>query len=90
MIRSKATVEFWTLYRALPADVRRAARHAYRLWVENPKHPGLRFKKVHAIEPFFSARIGRGYRAICLLENGVAKWFWIGPHDEYDQLLKRS
>jgi hypothetical protein len=90
VIKSTATVEFWLLYRALPREVRNRAKHAYRLWLENPKHPGLRFKKVHATEPIYSARIGIGYRALCLLESGAAKWFWIGKHAEYDYLLKVS
>jgi hypothetical protein len=71
-------------------EVRKGALHAYKLWRENPKHPSLRFKKVNAAEPIYSARIGRGCRAVCLLENGTAKWFWIGTHEEYDHLLKRS
>jgi hypothetical protein len=90
VIRSKVTPEFWTLYRALPPDARNRARQAYRLWAENPKHPGLRFKKVHATGQMYSARIGLGYPAVCLLENDTAEWFWIGEHDEYDHLLKIS
>ncbi len=33
-----------------------ALSRAYRLWLENPKHPSLRFKKVHAMEPMYSGK----------------------------------
>ena len=29
------------------------------------------------------------YRGLGYQENQVFYWFWIGPHDEYSQLLKR-
>lgn len=32
---------------ALPAEVRRQARLAYRQFVANPRHPGLHFKQIH-------------------------------------------
>jgi hypothetical protein len=29
-----------------------------------------------------------GYRALVLVENDEATWFWIGSHADYDRLLK--
>jgi hypothetical protein len=59
-MKSSATSDFWEGYRALPPAVRSQARKAYRLWLENPRHPSLRFdKKGH----YWSARISPGYRA---------------------------
>jgi hypothetical protein len=37
---------FWQLYRALPVEVRKAARRSYGLWHVDPFHPSLHFKKV--------------------------------------------
>jgi hypothetical protein len=72
----------------MPPDVRNAAQKAYRLFRENPKHPGLQFKKVHDREPVYSVRVTVAYRAVGLLENEGITWFWIGSHAEYDRLLK--
>ena len=85
---SRATPRFWAAYRELPAEVQDAAQKAYRLFRENPKHPGLQFKKVHDREPIYSVRVTRAYRAVGLLENDEVSWFWIGNHAEYDRLLK--
>ena len=66
---SRATPRFWAAYRELPAEVRDAAQKAYRLFRENPKHPGLQFKKVHDREPIYSVRVIRAYRAVGLLKT---------------------
>ncbi len=71
----------------LPANVRRQARSAYRLFAENPNHPGLQFKKVHDTKPIYSVRISENYRAVGEFNGNDFFWFWIGPHREYDKLL---
>lgn len=86
---STATPRFWAAYRELPLEVRGAARKAYRLFRDNPAHPSLQFKKVHAHEPIYSVRVTLGYRALALVENDQATWFWIGGHADYDRLLGR-
>jgi len=75
--------------RGLPADVKTAARKAYRLFRENPQHPSLHFKKVHEREPVYAVRVTLAYRALALVEHDEVTWFWIGSHDEYDRLLKQ-
>ena len=85
---SRATPRFWAAYRELPAEVQDAAQKAYRLFRENPKHPGLQFKKVHDREPVYAVRVTVAYRAVGLLENDEVTWFWIGNHAAYDRLLK--
>lgn len=87
-MKSRATPRFWAAYHELPPEVRNAAQKAYRLFRENPKHPGLQFKKVHDREPVYSARVTIAYRAVGLLENDEVTWFWIGSHAEYERLLK--
>jgi hypothetical protein len=88
-VRSTATPRFWAAYRDLPLEVRDAAQKAYRLFRDNPAHPSLQFKKVHARQPIYSARVTLGYRAVALVENDQATWFWIGGHADYDRLLSR-
>ena len=84
-MKSLTTSDFWAGYRALPPAVRSQARKAYRLWLENPRHPSLRFEKKGN---YWSARISPGYRALGRIQDGVMFWFWTGDHDEYERLLK--
>lgn len=86
-MKSSTTPDFWTNYRKLPADTKSRSRTAYRLWSANPRHPSLRFKKVGEL---WSIRIGGGYRAPAMLQDDTLFWFWIGTHDEYEQLLSHS
>lgn len=55
---------------------------------ENPQHRSLRFKAVHATRPIYAVRVGLGHRALGIVEGDVIVWFWIGPHAEYDHLLR--
>lgn len=60
---------------------------AYRSWRDDSGHPGVPFKKVGIDEPLYSARINDNYRAAAYVRDGVAAWFWIGTHAEYERLL---
>ena len=63
-MQSRTTRRFWRLFSALPADVQRDARRAYRLFQSNPAHPGLYFKKLEGEDNIYSARIGLEHRAL--------------------------
>jgi hypothetical protein len=71
----------------LPDEVRRQAAKAYELFAHDPRHPSVRFKRVHASRPIYSVRISLDYRAVGVLVGEEIVWFWIGPHDEYDRPL---
>lgn len=86
-MRSRLTDEFVRLFHRLPRQVQDVARKNYRLWLANPSHPSLQFKRVHPVEPIYSVRIGRGWRALAIIEHDTATWFWIGSHSEYDQMI---
>ncbi len=87
-MKSQLTSAFRKRYAALSEDVRVQARVAYRLFLANPYHSSLHFKRVHRTEPVYSARVGRSYRVVGLVEPGnVIVWFWIGPHEQYETLL---
>lgn len=75
-----ASPEFWQFYDVLPLHVRRLADKNYDLFVENPQHPSLQFKKVGR---FWSVRVSKGYRALEVETDDGLLWVWIGPHDEY-------
>jgi hypothetical protein len=83
------TEDFLACFAALPEPVKAQARKTYRLWRQNPSHPGLHFKRVHHREPIFSARVGLGWRVLGLLEGDTVTWFWIGSHADYDRMLER-
>mgnify|MGYP001101876672 CR=1 FL=1 len=86
-MNSRTTRGFRELLAALPRHVRQQAREAYRLFRENPRHPGLHFKRVHNDPPIYSARVGIGFRAVGVREGITMVWFWIGSHAEYDRLV---
>jgi hypothetical protein len=88
-MNSRTTRRFRDLFAALPAHVQQQARQAYRLFQQNPAHPGLHFKKVHPDPPIYSARVGIGYRAVGALDGGTVVWFWVGSHADYDRLLEQ-
>ncbi len=80
----RTTPRFWRAFGRLPEPVQRVARRNFRLLAENPEHPSLRFKKVGA---FWSARVGRDYRALAVEDGADFIWVWVGSHDEYDRLI---
>lgn len=88
-MNSRTTRRFRKLFAGLPAAVQRQAREAYRLFRQNPAHPGLHFKQVHPDPPTYSARVGIGHRAVGVLQGDTVIWFWIASHADYDQLLKQ-
>jgi len=85
-MKSSATSKFWRAYHSLPPEIRAESRKAYRLWAENPRHPSLRFERKG---PYWSVRIARGWRALVRMHEGTLYWFWVGPHDEYERVLKK-
>jgi len=86
-LTSKTTRRFRDAYGRLPEHVQRRAREVYRRFKDNPYHPSLHFKQVHATLPIYAARVGLGYRALGVIEGETVVWFWIGTHADYDQLL---
>lgn len=84
---SCVTDDFVARFARLPTTIQVQARKNYRLWRENPSHPGLHFKRIHGKEALYSVRIGRGWRAVGLVEEETIYWFWIGSHSDYDKLL---
>jgi hypothetical protein len=84
-MRHKANGRYWRLYAALSVDLQKQADKAFALLKSNPSHPSLHFKKVGN---YWSARVSLTHRALAIKEGDDYAWFWIGGHDEYDQLIK--
>lgn len=87
-MNSHTTDKFRKAFSELPADVRKQARQAYRLFMENPNHPSLRFKSIHPTRPIYSVRIGLNYRAVGIRDGQDIIWYWIGSHADYDKLTQ--
>jgi hypothetical protein len=88
-MKSTTTDNFWKCYSELSEEIKKQTREAYRMFVANPYHPGLYFKRIHSERPVFSIRITRDYLTVGILENNEMIWFWIGSHSEYDKLIKQ-
>jgi len=84
---SRTTEKFWKAFADLPSPIQRKAQAAYQLWQQNPHHPSLQFKQIHARELIYSVRIGIGWRAVGVKDGDAMVWFWIGSHADYDNLL---
>jgi hypothetical protein len=83
-VRHFASPDFWEYYESLPVSTQRLADKNFKLLKENPKHPSLALKKVGR---YWSARVGKRYRALGVAVDDGMLWFWIGTHAEYDDLI---
>ena len=88
-MKSYTTEKFWKAFEKLPSHVQNKARNSYRLWKENPYHPSLQFKQIHSIKPIYSVRIGIGWRTIGIKDGDDMVWYWIGSHEEYNNLISK-
>ena len=86
-MKSVATRRFWTLFHSLPAEVQERAVKNYDLWLRNPNHPSLHFRRLQGSKDRFTVRVGEHHRAVGRLDAGIMTWVWIGTHAEYDQLV---
>ena len=57
-MNSHTTEKFRKAFTEMPADVQKQARQAYRLFIENPHHPSLRFKPIHQPAPSIPCGLG--------------------------------
>lgn len=83
-MRSSTTASFRKALAGLPPEIRLLARKNFKLWLRDPRHPSLHFKKVGK---FWSARVGDDFRALAISRSEGMEWFWIGSHAEYDRLI---
>jgi hypothetical protein len=87
-VKSVTTEQFRQLYAKAPKERQLRIRRAYKLWTVDPKHPSLRFKKVHNKLPIYSARVDLDWRAVDVFRDDTVVWFWVGSHQHYEELLR--
>ncbi len=78
---------FWKSFNSLPENIRNLATKNFELLKINTYYPSLHFKK---IGQFWSVRIGDYYRALAIEDGEDYIWFWIGNHNEYENMVKKS
>lgn len=88
-MKSYTTKRFRKALEQLPEDVRKQARKTYKLFIQNPYYPSLRFKQIHSTKDIYAVRINIDYRAVGARNGDEIVWFWIGPHAEYDKLISQ-
>lgn len=86
-MKSRTRPSFWRAYGLIDPGARRAAAKAYRLFLEDPGHPSLRFKKLGGYDNVWSVRINEQYRAIGERNGDTVIWVWIGTHNDFDRLF---
>lgn len=83
-----ALPRFWWHYRQLPKEVQELADKNFDLLRTDPRHPSLHLKKVGRIKQLWAVRVGAHYRALGSDKRDGIVWFWIGTHEEYNNLLR--
>jgi hypothetical protein len=87
-VTSRTTRRFWACFDALAPEVQKQARRKYHLWQHDPFHPSLHFKEL--TPDLWSVRITSSYRALARRSGDWVVWFWIGTHEEYEELISRQ
>ena len=88
-MKSVTTDRFRKALARLPKNIQQRAKQSYQLWKLDNNHPGLHFKQIHDVRPIYSIRVGLSYRALGVLEKDTLIWFWIGSHEEYNNLIAK-
>jgi hypothetical protein len=96
-VRSVRNARFRKAFERLPARVQQNARNAYQCIRANPFDPALKLHEIKGTRTpdVYAADagtyLGTAYRALGIWHKSkdVIVWFWIGSHEEYNQLIKR-
>jgi len=88
-VTSRATPQFWKLYRGLPPDIRNAAQKTFLTFLSSPAHPSLRLGRLKSDRRAWSVRVTRDYRAVAYRDGDYWIWLWIGGHEDFDRRFPR-
>lgn len=70
-------------YTALPADVRKRAKAKLALFLDNPRHPSLRTKKMEGWGNIWEGHITKEYCFTFEIQGDLYKLRRIGTHEIY-------
>lgn len=88
-MKSVKTEKFKKAFDKLPIAIQGKAWLTYNIWKSNHYHPKLHFKRIHSGKPIYSVRIGLSYRALGVIQEDAIIWFWIGSHEDYNNLISQ-
>lgn len=80
--------DFRECFARLPEEIKKKTKIAFQQFSEDPYYPSLHFKQVHQTKPVFSVRVTDYYRVVGLREGDAMLWYWVGPHSEYERIIK--
>jgi hypothetical protein len=86
-VNSIATRRFWDLFNALSPEIQKLAAKNYELWLRDPHHRSLHFRRLQGSKDRFSVRVGDRNRAIGRLTDETMTRVWIGTHSEYGRIV---
>ncbi|MFH1187558.1 MAG: type II toxin-antitoxin system RelE/ParE family toxin [bacterium] len=81
MIKLQWTKSFKKNYQILPEDIKERIKKQLRVFVENPRHPSLRVKKMQDPRNIYEGRITYSYRFTFQVEGEIYILRKIGSHD---------
>ena len=84
---SLITRSFREAFRELDPVVQRKAQRAYDLFMDNPQHSSLDFKRVRGTRNLYSARVDDNFRVLGELNGDTVTWYWVGPHSAYERMI---
>ena len=84
---SRATRTFWQAYARLSGSHKDSAQRAFRLFVRDPGHNSLQFKKLRGYANYWSVRVSLDLRAVGKRHGDTIEWAWIGSHNDFDKLF---
>ena len=76
------TERFRRSYRKLPPEDKELVKKAIRLLMENPRHPGLRVKRIKGTVGIWEARVSRSCRMTFEIRGDMYLLRNVGKHDE--------
>ncbi|MDD4402714.1 MAG: addiction module toxin RelE [Desulfitobacteriaceae bacterium] len=82
----RSTCKFDKHYQALSKACKKQVLKSIELFIANPSHPSLRFKKIQGTEGFFELSVNQSLRIIIRVETSgqeqINTFYIIGKHEQ--------
>lgn len=96
-MRSRRNQRFDRAYKKLSQPVKELAQIAYKRFRDDPFDPRLSFHDIKGTEMpnIYAADVGThlrvAYRALAVWDKqeNIVVWFWIGSHEDYNNIISR-
>lgn len=86
-MKNRRRKRFNKLFAKLPAHIQKQAKKDLQFFQENPYDPTLGFKMLN--KAVCAIDIGYRYRALGEKTGDTIEWFWIGSHEDYNNVIAR-